>query len=106
MEKLEHGRKFAGRLVTLLRKELSDFSQTDGRNKQKRKPRAAADISSNVAEKDPADAGNRENDDGGGAPAAISSTRAPRSRQNEQGRDYGEEKKNVIQIHHVDLSGE
>jgi hypothetical protein len=96
MEKLEHGRKFAGRLVTLLRKKLSDFSQTDGRNKQKRKPRAAADISSNVAEKDPADACNRENHERGDALAATRSTRARRTSQNQQGRDHGEEKKNVI----------
>src|SRR6266699_3073291 len=85
--------------------QLSYFSQPDRRNKQKREPNAAADVSSLLPENNPGCSRNRENDESGDAPAAMSSTRTPRARQNQQRRNHRDEKKNVIQIHHIDLSG-
>src|SRR6266699_3874982 len=86
--------------------QLSYFSQPDRRNKQEREPNPAADVSSLLPENNPGCGCNRENDESGDAPATMSSTRTPRARQNQQRRNHCDEKKNVIQVHHVDLSDE
>src|SRR6266516_4482951 len=85
----------------MLRGELGHFSQPDRWNKQEYEPDAAADVSSQLPENNPGCSRNREDDESGDAPAAISFARTPRARQNQQGRNQRDEEKNVIQVHHV-----
>src|SRR6266849_10798163 len=86
--------------------QLGHFSRPDRRNKQEREPNAAADVSSLLPENTPGCGRNRENDESCDAPATMSSTRTPRAPQNQQRRNHCDEKKNVIQVHHADLSDE
>src|SRR5262249_20262535 len=71
----------------------------NSRNEQENEPGAAADESRSVACKKPGQPGDYQHNSRRHAPTAISFTRSPRSRQNEQWRNHSDEKKNAIQIH-------
>src|SRR5438876_4592204 len=103
MQNLGSQGKSSRRFVTLARGELRHFSQRNCRKEQEREPSAATDVSSLLAKKEPGCAGNGEDNERCDAPPAISSARSPRPCQNNQRRSHRDEKKDVIQVHHVDL---
>ena len=87
MKNLKDDGKPARRSITLLRRELGHFAQTDSGNEQEREPRTAADESSGVARKNPSQSGDRQHNRRRDAPATINLARPPGFRQDKQRRN-------------------
>src|SRR2546428_13878580 len=98
MQNLKRCGKVSRRFVVSLGGELGHLAQSNCRNEQEKKPRAATDVSGGASPEQPGDTCNRENDERRDPPAMIRRTRAPRPSQHEQWRHYREEKKDVIQV--------
>ena len=87
MKNLKDDGKPARRSITLLRREISHFAQTDSGNEQEREPRTAADESSVVTRKNPSQPGDRQHRNRCETPATIDFTGTPRFRQDKQRRN-------------------
>jgi hypothetical protein len=78
---------------------LAHFSQPNRWDKQENEPGDASDITRDIADQEPGDGGDREDDYCRDAPTAKPTARPPRSQENEQGRDDRDEQEDVIEIH-------
>src|SRR4030095_7241364 len=74
------------------------FANSDGRKKKKKDPSPPADISADITPEKPCDSGNCQYNERGQTPAVIGRAGPPRTSQNEQRRNDGKEKKDVIEI--------
>ncbi len=95
---MESGAEFSGRFVISLRSELRYFSQCDRRQKQQKEPCRAADIPAGIRPEKPANSGNCQHNESGEAPAVIGRARPPCATQDEQRRNDGKKKKDVIEV--------
>src|SRR4029450_11574188 len=98
MQNLESRAKSSGRVVISLCSELRYFSQSNRGQKQQKEPRCPTDISAGITPEKPRDAGDRQHNQRGKAPAVIGRARSPRACQNQQRRNDREKKKDVIEI--------
>jgi hypothetical protein len=81
MQNLESGAKFSCGLVIAVRGKLRHFPQSNCRQKQEKKPYAAADVSGGVWPQKPGDRCNREHNDRREPPAVIPCAGSPRTGQ-------------------------
>src|SRR3979409_2500235 len=90
--------KLSRRRKSMVRGQVRDPAQSNGRQGQKRKPSAPSDKSGYVSKKQPGHAGNGEDDERGNSPTTISPAWTPGARQDGERRNDRDKKKNVIQV--------
>ena len=98
MQNLKRCGEVSGRFVISSGGELGHFTQSNCRDEQEKKPRAATDVSGGARPEQAGDTCNRKNDERRDPPAVIRRTGPPRPGQHQQWRHYREEKKDVIQV--------
>ena len=95
---MESRTKSSSRFIISSRSELRYFSQCDRRQKQQKEPCRAADIPADIRPEKPCDSGNCQHNEGGEAPAVVGRAGPPRASQDEERRNDGKKKKDVIEI--------
>jgi len=103
MHNLKSRPEFSSRCVISLGGEFGHFAQPNCRNKQENEPRAATDVSGGATPKKPRNARYPQNNQCNNPPSMIRRAGTQRPSQHQERRDYGDEEKNVIQIHRSKL---